>query len=252
MVEKLVGIPRPNIVNLKECEDRREYMSNALSALGVDLVRFYQFERYENSNVKAFCDDMIEPYWIDKGTTTSHLLTIKTWLDETDEEVGLFMEDDVDFSTVQHWNFTFEEFLSRIGTKWGVLQLGIVHEGTPNMVPRKREQQDHGLQCYMLKRRYATKLVKFYFNQGDDTIHYRMPVGAALSLENAVLWGFDRVFTFPLFNHNVTEFTSNNIFSPNAQVQASIRSYHTIRAWWENTGRNLSLDEIFENNTIDY
>lgn len=53
MVEKLVGIPRPNIVNLKECEDRREYMSNALSALGVDLVRFYQFERYENSNVKS-------------------------------------------------------------------------------------------------------------------------------------------------------------------------------------------------------
>lgn len=252
MVEKLVGIPRPNIVNLKECDDRREYMSNALSALGIDSIRFHQYERYENSTVKAFCDDMIEPYWIDKGTTTSHLLTIKTWLEETDEEVGLFMEDDVDFSTVQHWNFTFEEFLSRMGTKWGALQLGIVHEGTPNMVPRKREQQDHGLQCYMLKRKYANKLVKFYFNQGDDTIYYRMPVGAALSLENAVLWGFDRVFTFPLFNHNVKQFTSNNIFSPNAQVDASVRSYHVIRAWWEKEGRNMNLDEIFENNTIDY
>jgi hypothetical protein len=251
-MNKLVGMPRPNVVNLKECWDRRQYMSNELLALGEGHPRFYEYERYENSNVKAYCDAMIEPYWIDKGTTTSHLLTIKDWFDNTDEDVGIFFEDDVDFSTVQYWSFTFKDFIEKLGSKWGALQLSIVHEGQPNMVPRKREQQDHGLQCYMLKRKYASKLVKFYFDNGDDTIHYRMPVGAALSLENAVLWGFDRVYTFPLFNHNVNEFTSKNIFSPEAQVDASVRSYHVIRSWWENTGRNLSLDELFENHRIDY
>jgi hypothetical protein len=251
-MEKLVGMPRPNIVNLKECEDRRDYMSSEFAKHGIYDIKFHQYERYENSNVKAFCDPMIEKYWIDKGTTTSHLLTIKSWFENTDEDVGIFFEDDVDFTTIQHWNFTFQEFIERMGTKWGALQLSIVHEGQPNMVPRKREQQDHGLQCYMIKRKYASKLVKFYFNQGDDTIYYRMPVGAALSLENGVLWGFDRVFTFSLFNHNVNQFKSKNIFSPDAQVDASMRSYHVIRAWWENEGRKLSLDEIFSNNKIDY
>lgn len=251
-MNKLVGMPLPNVVNLIEAEDRAEYMYKEFEKLGCSTVSFHRYERYENSDVKAFCDPMIEPYWIDKGTTTSHLLTIKSWLENTNEEVGIFFEDDVDFSTVQHWNFTFQEFIERMGTKWGALQLGLVHEGNPVMVPRKREQQDHGLQCYMLRRKYATKLVKFYFDQGDDTIHYRMPIGAALSLENAVLWGFGRVFTFPLFNHNVNQFKSKNIFSPESQVDASVRSYHVIRAWWENEGRKLSLDEIFNNNTIDY
>jgi hypothetical protein len=250
-MSKLVGIPVPNVINLKECEDRRIYMQNELAKHSITPI-FHQYDRYEDSDVRAFCDEMIEPYWIDKGTTTSHLLTIKKWLETTDEEIGLFMEDDVDFTTVQHWNFTFEEFVERMGTKWGALQLGLVHESHPVMVPRKREQQDHGLQCYVLRRKYATKLVKFYFNQGDDTIHYRMPVGAMLSLENAVLWGFGRIFTFPLFNHNVTQFNSANIFQKGSQVDASVRSYHTIRAWWENEGRNMSLDEIFNNSKIDY
>ena len=251
-MNKLKGMPLPNVINLKECEDRRIYMRNELTKYGQIEPKFYQYDRYEDSNVKAFCDDMIKPYWVDKGTTTSHLLTIKSWLEDTDDDVGLFMEDDVDFSTIEHWNFEFEELIERMGTKWGALQLAIVHESHPNMTPRKREQQDHGLQCYMLKRKYASKLVKFYFDQGDDTIHYRMPVGAALSLENAVLWGFDRVYTFPLFNHNVNQFKSKNIFSPDAQVDASVQSYHVIRSWWENTGRNLSLDEIFDGNTLDY
>ena len=251
-MSKLKGMPVPNVINLYESEDRANYMTHQFDNLGCGVVSFHQYERYENSNVKAFCDEIIEPYWIDKGTTTSHLLTIKSWLENSNDDVGIFFEDDVDLSTVEYWNFTFEEFIERMGTKWGALQLGLVHESSPNMTPRKREQQDHGLQCYMLKRKYATKLVKFYFDQGDDTIDYRMPVGAALSLENAVLWGFDRVYTFPLFNHNVKQFTSKNIFNPDAQVDASVRSYHVIRSWWENTGRKLSLDEIFENNTLDY
>jgi len=251
-MSKLEGMPLPNIINLKECTDRASYMRSEFEKLGCSEMVLHQYERYENSDIKAFCDPMIEPYWIDKGTTTSHLLTIKKWFETTDEDVGIFFEDDVDFSTAQHWNFTFGEFVERMGTKWGALQLGLVHEAHPHMVPRKREQQDHGLQCYMLKRKYARKLLKFYFDQGDDTIHYRMPIGAALSLENAVLWGFDRVYTFPLFNHNVNQFKSNNIFSPNAQVDASVRSYHIIRAWWENEGRHLSLDDIFNNHKIDY
>lgn len=251
-MNKLVGMPRPNIINLKECEDRRDYMSSEFAKFGIDNILFHQYERYENSNVKYVGDPKLTDLWLDKGVTSSHLFTIKSWLENTSEEVGIFFEDDVDFSTVQHWNFTFEDFVNRMGTKWGALQLGLVHEGNPDMSPRKRQQQDHGLQCYMLKRKYATKLIKFYFDQGDDTIHYRMPLGSGLSTENNVLWGFDRVYTFPLFNHNIIQFKSKNIFSPGRQVDASVRSYHVIRAWWENEGRNLSLDDIFNNHKIDY
>ena len=249
-MNKLEGMPRPNIINLKECDDRRKYTSLQFSKLGVEDIKFHIYERYENSDVKYVGDkNLIEA--TTKGVTSSHLLTIKWWYENTDEPVGIFFEDDVDFSPVQHWNFTFQEFINRLGSKWGALHLCSVHENHPVMVPRMREQFDHGLQCYMIKRKYASKLVKFYFDQGDDTIHYRMPLGSGLSTENNVLWGFDRVYTFPLFNHNVVEFTSKNIFNPDAQVDASVLSYHNIRAWWENKGRTFSLDDIFDYDRAD-
>ena len=244
-MNKLVGMPRPNIINLKECEDRREYIKESFQKYGIDDIKFHMYERYENSDIK-FGGDMNLVERTTKGVTSSHFLTIKWWYENTDEDVGIFFEDDVDLSTVEHWNFTFEQFINRMGTKWGALQLCNVHESYPVMIPRMREQHDHGLQCYMIKRKYAEKFVRYYWNKGDDTIYYRMPLGSGLSTENNVLWGFGRVYTFPLFNHNVQKFTSKNIFSPEEQADASIMSYHNIRAWWENKGRNFTLNDIFD------
>lgn len=250
-MSKLEGMPLPRIVNLKECEDRREYIQKEFQKFGIDHVEFNIYERFEHSKIRYVGEKDLIKRWKDKGVTSSHLLTIKRWYENTDEEVGIFFEDDVDLSTVQHWNFTFQEFINRIGSKWGALHLCSVHESHPVMVPRMREQFDHGLQCYMLKREYAKKLVKFYFDRGDETIHYRMPLSCRISTENNVLWGFGRVYTFPLFNHNVQKFTSKNIFFPDEQANASIMSYHNIRTWWENRGRNFSLDDIFDFSRAD-
>lgn len=254
---KLEGMPTPNVINLRECEDRRAYTQEQFAKLGVADVRFHLYDRWPNSNIKMIGD----PALLDlatKGVTSSQFLTIKAWLEETDEECGIFFEDDVDFQTVQHWNFTFKEFVDRCGDKWGALHLCNVFEYPfyrdqqyPSMIPRKREQWDHGLQCYMLKRWYAEKLVKYYFDQDEDsTIHYRMPSGMRCSTENNILGPFGRTFTFPLFNHNVYDFLSKNKYSYDAQGKSAIYSYQFLKAWWEKEGSQLSLEEIFNEERV--
>lgn len=252
-MNKLEGMPVPNVINLREAKDRADHMRSEFERLGVTEIRIHQYERFENTDIEYIGHaGLISKMMMDgiptiKGIVSSHFLTIKWWYENTDEEVGIFFEDDLDFSTVQHWNFNFKEFIEKFDSNWGALQLSIVHEGIPRMVPRKRQMEDHGMQCYMLTRKYAGKLVKYYFNQNSDkVIHYRMPLCARPSPENNILWGFGRVFIFPIFNHNVPKFETLSK-TKNSFSNVSLNSYNFIHTWWENQGRKLSLDEIFNN-----
>ena len=54
----------------------------------------------------------------------SHLKAIKHFYEETDDDYCMILEDDVDFSTVRYWNFTWQEFFgSRFHMIGIVLQL---------------------------------------------------------------------------------------------------------------------------------
>ena len=58
--------------------------------------------------------------------------------------------------------------------------------------------------------------------------------------------GFGLVITFPLFNHNVTDFRSKNIYYYNEQASSAFYSYEFLKDWWTNKGSLLSLEEIFD------
>lgn len=245
--EKLAGLPKPNIINLIECDDRKDYTMRELAIRGYPELKFHRFTRYDSDNPIKFIGD---PNIISRsalGTASSHLITIKTWFENTDEEYGVFFEDDVDFKTIQWWNFTIMEFLDRMGSKWDALHLCNIYENNPVYAPRRREPWDHGLQAYIIKRSYARKLIKFYWdhNQGPNVIHLKMPLHSAISTENNVLWGFGRIYHFPLFNHNVYDFTSKNIYHYGSLADSCIASYIGIKQWWENEGSKLSLEDIF-------
>lgn len=253
--EKLRNIPKPNIINLIECGDRRDYTLEEFRKLGINDINVHGYHRYEKKPV-PFVGDQNLVDTITKGVTSSHLLTIKWWLENTNEEYGIFFEDDVDFKTVQHWNFTLEEFIERCGDEWGALHLCNVFEYPydvnneyPAMVPRRRQLWDHGLQCYVMKRWYAQKVVDYYFDRWEETgaIHIRMPLGSPPSFENNVMHGFGLVISFPLFNQNVYDFRSKNIYYYNDQAASAIYSYEFIKDWWEKKGSQLSLEQIFNN-----
>ena len=253
--KKLEGIPIPNVINLAECVDRKEYTEEHFRNLGIPNIHMHTYKRYtEDPDPIPFVGDPELIKGITPGVTSSHLLTIKWWLENTDEPAGIFFEDDVDFSAIEHWPFTLQEFIDRCGDSWGALHLCNVFEYPydvdneyPAMVPRRRKMWDHGLQCYMLKREYAQKIVDYYFDSPKRQIHIRMPLAAPPSFENNVLHGFGLVVSFPLFNQNVTDFRSKNIYYYNKQAQSAIYSYEFIKAWWELRGSKMTLEEIFDN-----
>lgn len=255
-LSKLQNIPTPNIINLKECPDRKAYTESEFSKLGCSDIYVHVYERYNNDSI-GFIGEPSLLEQMTKGVTSSHLLTIKWWYENTDEEIGLFFEDDVDFEPVKHWNFTLMEFIEGIEAEWGALHLCNVFEYPydkdteyPPMMIRRRNLWDHGLQCYALKREYAKKIIDYYFIETENNqtlaIHYKMPLGAPPSFENNVMHGFGPVYTFPLFNQNVIDFRSKNIYYYNEQADSAIYSYEFLTDWWRKKGSQKSLTEIYE------
>ena len=249
-MSKLQNIPTPNIINLKECPDRKAYTETEFNKLGCPNINVHVYERYNENSIKFVGEPALLEI-MTKGVTSSHLLTIKWWYENTDEDYGLFFEDDVDFKPVKHWNFTLLEFIEAI-PNWNALHLCNVFEYPydteteyPPMNIRRRKLWDHGLQCYALKRDYAKKIIDYYFDGAvEGAIHYRMPMGAPPSFENNVMHGFGPVYTFPLFNQNVTDFRSKNIYYYNKQADSAIYSYEFLKDWWEKKGSQKSLNDI--------
>ena len=120
---KLKGIPKPNIINLKECTDRAEWTRKEFARLGIDDINMHSYERYNEDSIK-FVGDKHACDTTTKGVTSSHMLTIKWWVENTDEEYGIFFEDDLNYDTVEHWNFTLLEYIEKCNQwDWGALHL---------------------------------------------------------------------------------------------------------------------------------
>lgn len=255
--EKLKGLPSCHVVNLEESVDRKFYIENAFKQLGITNYKIHQYKRIHETDLKITGDEEVINT-ITTGPSSSHLLTIKWWYENTDEEVAMFLEDDVDFSTMEHWNFVFEDYIKKFGKLWEVLQLSVVHEGWPVMYPRHRTGWDHGLQCYMLKRHYAKRLIDYYFVD-DKTLYFpkmvyhRQPKWnvqpqkrLAPTTEN-VIYSLGCTYVHPLVNHKLDFINHSTIqqgLVMNVDYAKNCQQY--VKQWWERKASGGTLDQLFD------
>jgi hypothetical protein len=57
------------------------------------------------------------------GTVISHLNLMRNWYVSTDEPYAIFCEDDIDFVSINHWNFTWDDFMANLPADWECIQL---------------------------------------------------------------------------------------------------------------------------------
>lgn len=253
--EKMKGFPPCYVINVKGYDDRKEYMRSNFEKLGIEKFTIFEHTKFTSPDFsyKYHGDkDVLEK--LELGPTTSHLHSIKQWYETTTEEMAAFFEDDCDFSTVEKWKFKWEDYLPKMGAVWDALQLCLMHEGYGVMYPRHRAGHDHGLQCYIIKRSYAKKLIDYYFEE-DGTINFKMPWKLktdeskrfAPSVEN-VIYGLGIVYIHPLFNHNIHAYPSISypLGEFPVEQELAVRSYEYVKNWWEVRGQHGNLDQLFD------
>ena len=158
---KLKGIPDIYYINLDDKVDRRKYMENQFEYWGVkNYTRISACDGREDD-----LSGILEGRYPENmtsgevGCVTSHLKALKQWLETSDDEYLIMMEDDCDLSTVKHWGFTWKQFFSQVPFGFDVVQLAIINPQSITVRMHRRFVNDFSTACYVINRHYAQKLV---------------------------------------------------------------------------------------------
>ena len=108
---KLKDFPHVYWINLDDKEDRRQFMENQFAYWEVENTRISAYDGRDDdlSDILAgkYPDNMSSG---EIGCVTSHLKAISYWLENSDDEYAIMMEDDCDLEVVKHWPFTWKDW----------------------------------------------------------------------------------------------------------------------------------------------
>ena len=202
-VFKLQGLPHIYWLNLDADVDRREYMEKQFKYWEIDnhtrIAGYDAREDDASEHLKGRIPDNVSQ--AELGCCMSHLKAIKTFYEETDDDYCMIVEDDVDFSTVKHWNFTWKEFIGLAPYDWDCLQLTTICTGDIHVKLHHKFINDFSAAVYLITRHHAAKVLKNHMRGNkwklDNGVKPR-----AVSEDTILETG--KTYTIPLFLYNLT------------------------------------------------
>jgi len=133
-INKLEGFPHVLWINLDRVTERKKYMEEQLSYWGIE--NHHRISGVDGDEYEEFLKGTL-PHNMNKGEIAcvmSHLNALKYFVEETDLDEIIIMEDDVDLSPVTSWTFTWKEVRKRVPINFDCLQLTIIN---PNGITLK-------------------------------------------------------------------------------------------------------------------
>ena len=254
---KFKNFPRVTCISLKESVERRTDLITQLENRGIYNHKIIECFDGRSTNYQ---DNPIVtgPYLRETpseviATSMSHINAIHDWYTTTGDDIGFFCEDDIKFDIGDNWNFTWDEFVSRLPSDWKIMQLALIRTsplGPEDMKLHTKKWDDWSCCAYLINRPYAKQLLEDYYPNGiftldiKDTNHIPIP-------ENIIYTSYyQQSYTIPLFTENrkhkstlIREETYDQI----EKIQSDSCSY--IIDWWETKGNKLTLDELLATDT---
>ena len=199
---KLKGIPQVYYINLDDKVDRRKYME--------EQFEYWDIENYTRISACDGRDDDLSSILTGRypenmtsgeiGCTTSHLKALKHWLENSDDEYLVMMEDDCDISTVKHWGFTWKQFQSQLPYDFDVVQLAIINPQQVSVRIHRRFVNDFSTACYIITRHHAQKLVRLHC-RGDK---FKLDQGVKpRAVADDLIYNSGNTFAIPLFLYKI-------------------------------------------------
>ena len=239
-IKKLDGFPTVLWINLDRCTERRKYMEDHLSYWGIkDHHRISgidgeEFEEY----LKGTVPDQMNTG--ECACVMSHLSALKYFVEETDLDEVVIMEDDADLSTASSWTFTWKEVRKRLPINFDCLQLTIINPNGITLKLHHRFINDFSAACYLITRHHATKCIRLH-QRGtqwkiDQNIRPRA-VSEDLILDSG------KTYATPLFNYRMD--LGSNIHEEHLDIFHK-GSNNALKEFWEYQAVDHTIDQIME------
>lgn len=206
---KLENLPPIFVVSLQESQDRRINLYRQFTKYGISNYHFCLYERFSECQFVITGEHADCIHKNSYGPTTSHILTNKYWTENTNYDYVLVLEDDVDISLIDLWNFSWDDLYRNIPEDWDCVQLSVMREFPDRDLEfriRERYNHDFGCQAYLVKRHYAEEMAARYYRANG--FHLELPASNIRLKSDFV----DYLVLFPIVEHVVFE-TIGKVYS---------------------------------------
>ena len=239
---KLKGIGPIYYLNLDGQPERRQYME--------DQFKYWEIENYTRISAYDGRDDdlghILKGRYPDVmtsgeiGCVTSHLKAIKYWYETSDSPYAIFMEDDCSLDLVRYWNFTWQDFYSRIPYDWDCFQIAIICTGDIHIRVHKRFVNEFSTACYLLTRHHAEKLLSLH-TRGDK---YKLDNGVRpRPVADDLIYNSGNTYAMPLLLYK-TELGSS--IHPDHVDAFHIGNYNAQMNFWSQKGAQMPIEELMD------
>ena len=237
---KLKGLPSIYWLNLDADEDRRFYMEEQFKYWEIEnhtrIVGYDAREDDVSENLKGRIPDNVNQ--AELGCCMSHLKAIKHFYEETDDEYCMILEDDVDFSTVKCWNFSWHEFIGLLPYDWDCIQLTTITTGDIHIKLHLKFINDFSAAAYLISRHHAAKIMKNHIRDSK----YKLDNGVKpRAVSEDVVLESGKTFSIPLFLYNL------NFGSTIHQDHIGVfhQGPHTaLTNFWATQGTSVSIEDF--------
>jgi GR25 family glycosyltransferase involved in LPS biosynthesis len=236
-LNKLEGFGPIYVINMEKSTDRKEYIIEHFNKYNISEYTFVNGIDGSKEDLSALINN-IDQLLVSKNEIScgmSHLKAISYWLETSDSEYAIIVEDDVSLETSDFWNFTWNDFFTAVKKPYDILQLAITNNFIINNRLHLREHLDWCAAVYLIKRSFAEKLVKKYLVDGK----YTFSRNRNLSVPEGVIYTGSLCYSIPLFTYTTQFESSLNQFHVNT-IHTSCRN-QTLRYWQNNSIFKLDL-----------
>ena len=227
-------------LNLDDQPERKQYMEDQFKYWEIeDYTRISAYDGREDdlgSILKGRYPDNVTSGEV--GCITSHLKAIKHWYETSDSPYAVIMEDDCNLDLVKYWNFTWDDFYSRVPYDWDVIQLAIICTGNIYVSLHKRFVNDFSTACYIITRHHAEKLIRHHV-RGDK---YKLDNGIKpRAVADDLVYNSGNTFSIPLLLYKLE--LGSSIHPEHIDVFHR-NSHDGILNFWQQNGASLTVENL--------
>jgi GR25 family glycosyltransferase involved in LPS biosynthesis len=259
-MNNLINLPTINCITLERLSERHILFADQCKKYNLNYNFIYGYEDLKDSSGKEV---EVTGNWVrsmnvrEISITVSHIKAIKEWFQNSDEEYGLFCEDDLNLNINEHWPFNWDYVIKNLPKGWLAVQLSLIryfkNENLEDYTKlTKYVWNNWSACCYLLSRKYA-KMILDYHVKGEDSYDLNVPLTPnCIPYSENLLYNASygqNIYTLPLFVENIN--LSSSLYPDFIEVKnkdIQLDSSSIIKSWWEQNGSKVNLDWFFNKN----
>jgi GR25 family glycosyltransferase involved in LPS biosynthesis len=248
-MKNLYNFPPVYYINLDFRQDRKNSIEKSFKDYNI-----FNYTRISASNYLGSEQEKWEHLVLDKnvrcgasdvGCTLSHLEAIETWLNTSNTETAVIMEDDCDITISDYWRFDWNTLMDNLPFNWDCIQLCMNHHLIMPFYLHPIMRDSGSASGYLINRTYAEKILRLHkFPEGYKLVNRIDDYGykEISSHIDYLIFETGKTYSFPVFTVN-TEFHSNQRKSKLHPRDQPCRD--AVINFWKNESSSFDLNDFF-------